>query len=148
MMNDWNGVVKHAEDELSRVNMKDIPLGQAMLELLKVSVQETRNPTIMKNFANMVSGFVDKKLISPVTEDDFDPIVSRESGRDILKCKRSENIFKDVEENKYYDNRAVGYISLSDSEPNRIMYIYSNKYRSCREITLPYMPDYKIEYID
>ena len=96
----------------------------------------------------MVSVFIDKQLISPVTEEDFEIVVSKESGRDILKCKRSEHIYKDVEENKYYDNRAVGYISKSDHEPNRILYIYGNEHRSLREIKLPYMPDYKIEYIE
>ena len=147
MINDWNGVVEQAEKELDLVGMKDIPIGKAMLDLLTLCVTETRNPAIMKIFANMVVGFVDKKILSPVNEDDFDKNVSRESGRDILKCKRSEDIYKDIEDNKYYDNKAVGYISLSDSEPNRILYLYNSKQRSRREVKLPYMPDYKIEYI-
>ena len=80
MTNDWNGVLKHAEDELSLVNMKDIPLGKAMIELLKQSIEETRDPSMMKRFVGMVSGFVDKKLLSPVTEEDFEAVPTRESG--------------------------------------------------------------------
>jgi hypothetical protein len=145
MTNDWNGVLKHAEDELSLVNMKDIPLGKAMLELLKQSIEETRDPSMMKRFVGMVSGFVDKKLLSPVTEEDFEAVPTRESGRDILKCKRSEHIFKDVEENKYYDNRAIAY--LDTNKPEHLMYLYTNAHRSIREIKLPYMPQYTIEYL-
>ena len=146
MKNEWNElVIKHAENELDLVNMKDIPIGIAMLSLLKQSLEETRDPAMMKRFAHIVAGFIDKKILSPVTELDFEEVPEYISGKSVLKCKRTEHIYKDIDEDKYYDNRAVGYVDVNN--PEHIMYLYTNTHRSLREIKLPYMPTYTIEYL-
>lgn len=142
-------ILKHAKEELRRIGFDNHPFGIAVLKYIEECYTLCDYNELMRNQLNtFIPTLMDKRVLSPITEDDFKVInVDDGSGNivQISQCTRYEHLYKEAD-GKYYDNRAVAFL---DKNPmNGKMYMYNGGNSSRREVELPYMPQEEIVYID
>ena len=120
-------ILAYAKTELSIMGLDTTELGPTILTLLKQMHSLTGNrPRVMHGLVGVISNLIDKKPITPITENDFD-----EDG----KCTRYPHIRR-TPDGRYYNDRAVVYKKSYDDPANR--YRYSGSECSRQEIMLPY----------
>jgi hypothetical protein len=137
-----------AQKELELIGLMEIPVGNAILTLLEESIDATNgNTKVMKNICDLLPALIDKKVISPITEDDFELETYGEGDNvvEILRCTRYPYVYKI--NGKYYDDRAIAFRKIDSAETDR-MYIYQSGTSSKQEIKLPYLPSYEVKIID
>jgi hypothetical protein len=95
----------------------------------------------------MIAGLhklVNQEVLSEITDTDFNGPVNEDN---VIKCTRYEHVVKDLTDGNYYDMHAIVFMSKDDDMKTRV-YMYNDLYNSKVKITLPYLPNQQIQYID
>lgn len=147
-MNSDKSVLEHAEHELFLIGVKDTPVGEILLSFIKeISPHSKNDHNVMQIYAEMLKRIFSKKILSPITEKDFEE-QDFNTGHEVVKikrCTRNPYVFQWLD-GKYYNERGIVYINPKDI--NHRMYIYDGKLHSKTEIYLPYDGEEKVVYID
>ena len=141
-------LTKYAENELKLIGFDQTPIGKTMLEFLKNSAELSKNdPVTMTEIANMLSKLINRQPISHITETDFalEYPDHEHSQLNLMRCTRYPHVYQTAD-GKYWDDRAVAFRFANSLETDR-MFVYRPN-GSKREITLPYYPETKIEYLN
>ena len=137
----------YATKELELIGFMESEFGNECLNFLDKCADISHNDTnTMKELCNLLIRLVDKKPLSPITEDDFEVETYTEGNKtlEISRCTRYPYIYK--MNGKYYNDRAVAFRRIDDAESDR-MYIYQTRNSSKQEITLPYFPNEEIKIL-
>jgi hypothetical protein len=141
-------LIKFAENELKLIGFDQAPVGQTMLEFLKNSAELSNNDSVtMAEMSNMLTKLINRQPISPITEADFklEYPDQEHSQLNLMRCTRYPHVYQSAD-GKYWDDRAVAFRFANSPETDR-MFVYRPN-GSKREITLPYYPDTKVEYLN
>ena len=130
------------------IGFMDSEFGEECLNFLDKCADISQNDTnTMKELCNLLIRLIDKKPLSPITEDDFEVEIYSENGKDteILRCTRAPYVYK--MDGKYFDDRAVAFRRAGDLETDK-MYLYQTMNSSKQEVTLPYFPTEEVKIIE
>jgi len=140
-----NYLREYAERELRLIGFMETEFGETCLKFLEDLAEISGdNSDTMKTVLEMIPRLIDKKPLSPITENDFEIETHTRDDRivEIERCTRYPHLYK--KDGKYWDDRAVAF-QREDSNPNDRMYIYQSGKSSKREVELPYFPRQIIE---
>jgi len=143
-MNDaYNEFVTHAQRELKHTGFDKIELGQAMEQYLAVLYKTINGDKIqMQNITNMLIRIINKKPLTPITEEDFElrPAFNpTENGLEEfqdLRCVRCLSVHKH-NDGFYYDDEAIAFINKHGDK----MFVYQGETSSRQRVELPYYPE-------
>jgi hypothetical protein len=138
---------KHAETELENIGFKN-SVGVFIMGLLQSSATLSgNNLDVMRYISNIPNILLNGGVLSPITEQDFGDEKEYDLQKDpFIRCKRYFWVYKNTLDGKYYDDRTEGFVSKDNT--NNITFMNQGKYKSTKEIKLPYLPETKITYID
>jgi hypothetical protein len=139
---------EYAERELELSGFDQTEFGRTALKLLDDLADLTRGDAeTMKQLCALLPRLIDRKPLSPITEEDFELETYTEGDRsiEILRCTRYPYVYK--MDGKYYDDRAVAFRNADSAESDR-MYIYQNGNSSKQEIKLPYFPNEEVKILN
>ena len=142
-----NSLLEYAKKELKLINFDQAGLYKPMLDFLEESAKICENdPNSMKAIVNMLNILIDRGLLSPITENDFEAEVYMQGDKEItiMRCTRYHYLYQ-MPDGKYYDDRATAFRNINN---NGIIYLYQTMYNSKQEVTLPYIPIKEIKEID
>lgn len=121
-----DGVIEYSNRELELNGFSENEIGYFIIDtIIKLQKMFGNKPMLMKSTLKMMSDLIDKKPVSPITENDFENDW----------CTRCEYIYKG-KDGKYYNDRAVGFKKTYHDTDT--MYICGEN-GSKKEITLPYV---------
>jgi len=132
---------KYAEKELKLIGFMESEFGNVCLEFLdKCADIAGSDPESMKKICEIMPRLIDRRPLSPITEQDFEVETSTEENNslEIYRCTRYPYLYR-MPDGKYYDDRAIAFRRASSAETDR-MYIYQTGNSSKQEIQLPYLP--------
>jgi hypothetical protein len=141
MTDAYDEFVAHATKELTLIGFDKIELGQAMEQYLAVVYKTVNGDKIqMLNITNMLTRIINKKPLSPITEDDFElrpafnPVEGGFEEFKDLRCTRCLSVHK--EGDSYYDDEAITFINKNGDR----MFVYQGDTCSRQKVELPYYP--------
>jgi len=139
-------VIEYAERELELINFDKTDVGSTMIEFLRQAAALSQDDKkTMKQIVGMLDRLVDQLPISIITDDDFVE-ETRPDGKPMARCTRYKYLYR-APDGRYYDDRAVAFKRKGEPESNR-QYIYQGNMGSKQEVSLPYMPNEKIVYLE
>ena len=136
---------EYAERELELTGFLQTEFGKTCLKFLDdladVAGEDSES---MKTVLEMIPRLIDKKPLSPITQNDFEIETHTQGDRtiEIERCTRYPHLYK--KDGKYWDDRAVAF-QREDSNPNDRMYVYQSGVSSKREVSLSYFPRETVE---
>lgn len=136
---------EYAERELELIGFMETEFGETCLKFLEDLAEISGdNPDTMKTVLEMIPRLIDKKPLSPITENDFEIETHTQGDRtiEIERCTRYPHLYK--KDGKYWDDRAIAF-QREDSDQK--MYIYQSSLSSKQEIELPYFPQETVKKI-
>jgi hypothetical protein len=143
-------VIEHAKREFACSGFNQTKLNDSMIKFLEDAAEFTNNePENMKKFVNILYLLIDQFPITPITENDFVEEIYKEGNNPpykIMRCTRYFPLYK-TEDGRYWDDRAIAFKYKDDSD-SHIFYRYQSKNSSKQQVTLPYYPGQRFEYID
>lgn len=138
-------LLEYAKKEFACAKFDDTELSVAMLKFLEEAAKFTNNePDNIKKLINILNLLVDMYPIVPITEDDF--IEETQKLDYNMICPRYKYIYK-TEDGRYWDDRAIAF-KYKDDLNSPTMYVYQSGLSSKQQVTLPYYPGQRVEYID
>ena len=139
-------VIEYAEQELELINFDKTDVGPTMHEFLRQAAALSQDDKkTMKQIVGMLDRLVDQLPISIITDDDFVE-ETRPDGKTMARCTRYKYLYR-APDGRYYDDRAVTFIRRDDPKLNH-QYIHQGQLSSRREVSLPYMPNEEIVYLE
>lgn len=146
-MTENNYLLEFARKELELINFDKSELHEPILNLLETMIKVcNNNPSVMKQIANIIPLLVEKKPLSPITEDDFELEYFSENDITMYRCTRHPYIYK-TEDGKYWNDRAIAFRFEDEPDTNK-MYLYQCGNNSKQEIELPYYPSEVVKIIE
>ena len=139
---------KYAETELALTGFDKTDFGKTVLQLLDdLSKLTDHDASTMKQLCQWLPRLIDRIPISPITEIDFEleHPGQEHSQLNLMRCTRYPQVYQTAD-GKYWDDRAVAFRFANSPETDR-MFVYRPN-GSKREITLPYYPNTKVEYLN
>jgi hypothetical protein len=139
---------EYAEKELELTGFNETSFSKTAIELLENLADLTNGDAeTMKQLCYWLPRLIDRIPISPITETDFEleNPNHEHSELNLMRCTRYPQVYQTTD-GKYWDDRAVAFRFVDSPETDR-MFVYRPN-GSKREITLPYYPNTKIEYLD
>jgi hypothetical protein len=142
-------LVERTKREFNCSNFNDTELIESTLNFFKLCAKFTNNnPDDMKKFVDILHLLIDDIPITPITENNFVEEIYKEGENPEYKfwrCTRYKYLYKTID-GKYWDDRAIAFVYKDDL--NTVFYTYGNKLNSKQQVTLPYYPTQRLEYID
>ena len=133
-----------AQKELELSGFDQTDFGKTTLTLLdNLADLSKEDPARMKDLLNLISRLIDKKVIAPLTEDDF-PETNDQFPE--ARCQRYPYAYRTLD-GKYWDDRAIAFQLVDEPNSNK-MYLYQSENKSKQEIKLPYYPVETIKVIE
>jgi hypothetical protein len=143
-------LLDYAKREFKAANFDHTELSKSMLNFLEEAAEFTNNePDLIRKLVDIFHLLLNRFPIVPITENDFVEEVYKEDDNPeyrIWRCTRYEHVYK-TEDGRYWDDRAIAFKYKADINSHTI-YSYQCDLSSKQQITLPYYPKQRIEYIN
>ena len=143
-------VREYAKREFACANFDQTELSKSMMKFLEDSAEFTNNePDNMRKFVDILHLLINQFPITPITENDFFEDVYKEDGKPdykVMRCTRYYPLYK-TEDGCYWDDYAIAFKYKNDPH-SPTMYRYQAGLCSKQQVTLPYYPGQRVEYID
>jgi hypothetical protein len=138
-----NDYIEYATKELEINGLLHTDIGKQMIQLLETAWKfGNQNKVMVNNVIDMLDRVNNKLPLLPIEEDGMIPI-PHANGPDQMRHSRYYPVYQD-EDGKYYDDKAVAFISNDGSAT----YFYGNgEYNSTKEVEFPYYPQPRYVFI-